>query len=106
MIKIEIVRNSEQAMIGFKVTGHANTAPHGQDIVCAGISALTQTAVLGLERQLKKKVQIKVASGNLTMNLLDNPDALTNAVLETMLIGLTEIGNLNPQSVRILERRR
>ncbi|MBP2625984.1 MAG: hypothetical protein H6Q68_695 [Firmicutes bacterium] len=106
MIKIEIVRNSDQAMVGFSVTGHANTAPHGQDIVCAGISALTQTAVLGLDRQLKKKIHLKIASGNLKMNLLDKPDALTNAVLETMLIGLTEIGNLNPQSVRILERRR
>jgi len=106
MINIEIVRNSDQAMVGFSVSGHANTAPHGQDIVCAGISALTQTAVLGLDRQLKKKIHIKIASGNLKMNLLDKPDALTNAVLETMLIGLTEIGNLNPQSVRILERRR
>jgi len=106
MINIEIVRNSDQAMVGFSVTGHANTAPHGQDIVCAGISALTQTAVLGLDRQLKKKVQIKIASGNLQMDLLDKPDALTDAVLETMLIGLAEIGNLNSRSVRILERRR
>jgi len=55
---------------------------------------------------LKKKMQLKIASGNLKMDLLDNPDALTNAVLETMLIGLTEIGKINPQSVRILERRR
>ena len=106
MINIEIVRSSDQSMVGFSVTGHAGTAPHGQDIVCAGISALTQTAVLGLDRQLKKKIHVKIASGNLKMNLLDKPDALTNAVLETMLIGLTEIGNLNPQSVRILERRR
>ena len=106
MIKIEIVRNADQAMVGFSVTGHANTAPHGQDIVCAGISALTQTAVLGLDRQLKKKVHVKIASGNLQMDLLDKPDTLTDAVLETMLIGLTEIGNLNSQSVRILERRR
>jgi uncharacterized protein YsxB (DUF464 family) len=106
MINIEIVRNSDQAMVGFSVTGHAGTAPHGQDIVCAGVSALTQTAVLGLDRQLNKKIRIKVASGNLKMNLLDKPDALTNAVLETMLIGLTEIGKINPQSVRILERRR
>ena len=60
MIKIEIVRNSDQAMVGFSVTGHANTAPHGQDIVCAGISALTQTAVLGLDRQLKKKFMLRL----------------------------------------------
>jgi len=106
MIKIEIVRNTNQAMVGFSVTGHANTAPHGRDIVCAGISALTQTAVLGLERQLRKKIHIKIADGHLTMSLLDNPDPLTDAILETMLIGLTEIGKINPKSVRILESRR
>ena len=106
MIKIDIVRNSDQAMVGFSVTGHANTAPHGHDIVCAGISALTQTAVLGLDRQLKRKIHLDITYGNLKMNLLDNPDALTNAVLETMLIGLTEIGKQNPKSVRILESRR
>ncbi|MBC8014476.1 MAG: ribosomal-processing cysteine protease Prp [Sporomusaceae bacterium] len=106
MIKIEIVRNSDQAMVGFRVTGHANTAPHGHDIVCAGISALTQTTVLGLDRQLKKKVHLEIANGNLKMDLLDNPDALTDAILETMLIGLTEIGKQHPKSIRILERRR
>jgi hypothetical protein len=29
--------------------GHANAAPHGQDIVCAAVSAILQTAALGLE---------------------------------------------------------
>lgn len=106
MIKIEIVRNSDQAMVGFRVTGHANTAPHGHDIVCAGVSALTQTAVLGLDRQLKRKIHLAIANGNLKMDLLDNPDALTDAILETMLIGLTEIGKQYPKSIRILERRR
>lgn len=106
MIKIEIVRNSDQLMVEFSVNGHANTAPRGRDIVCAGISALTQTAVLGLDRQLNKKIHLEIASGNLKMSLLDNPDELTNAVLETMLIGLTEIGKKSPKSVRILEHRR
>lgn len=106
MIKIEIVRNSDQAMVGFSVTGHAYAAPHGQDIVCAGISALTQAVVLGLDRQLKKNIHLEIARGNLKLELLDNPDALTDAVLETMLLGLTGICKKNPKSVRILERGR
>ena len=106
MIKIKIVRNSDQNIVEFGVTGHANMGPHGQDIVCAGVSALTQTAVLGLDRHLGTKIHLNIASGNLKMSLLDNPDPLTNAVLETMLIGLTEIAESNPQSVRIFEHRR
>ncbi len=106
MIKIKIIRNPEESIVEFRVTGHANKGPHGQDIVCAGVSALTQTAVLGLDRHLRARMHLDIASGNLKMCLLDNPDRLTNAVLETMLIGLTEIAKANPQSVRISEHRR
>lgn len=106
MIKVKIIRNQEQHIVEFYVTGHANKGPRGQDIVCAGVSALTQTAVLGLDHHLGTKIHLDIASGNLKMCLLDNPDPLTNAVLETMLIGLTEIAKKNPQSVRIFEHRR
>ncbi|MDN3536947.1 ribosomal-processing cysteine protease Prp [Limosilactobacillus fermentum] len=37
------------------MTGHAESGPDGQDIVCAAVSALTITTVNGLERVLKKK---------------------------------------------------
>ena len=30
------------------VSGHANAGPYGQDIVCAGVSALTLTLLWGL----------------------------------------------------------
>ena len=32
-----------------EVEGHAMYDAHGRDIVCAGVSAILQTAVLGLE---------------------------------------------------------
>jgi uncharacterized protein len=31
------------------VRGHAGYAEHGKDIVCAGVSAITQAAILGLQ---------------------------------------------------------
>ena len=31
------------------VSGHANMAPHGTDIVCAAVSALTLTLIQGLK---------------------------------------------------------
>ena len=106
MIQIKIMRNSSQAIVGFSVNGHAGAAPRGYDIVCAGVSALTQAAVLGLERHLGRSFQLVIAEGNLELELADNPDALTNAVLETMFIGLTEIAKINPRSVRISEHGR
>jgi uncharacterized protein YsxB (DUF464 family) len=106
MIKIEITRDDKQGIAGFSVQGHAYTAPHGHDIVCAGVSALTQTAVLGLERHLGRRLNLEIGDGRLKMKLQEEPDALSNAILETMCIGLSEIAKKNPRSVRILEHGR
>ncbi|MEN6414495.1 MAG: ribosomal-processing cysteine protease Prp [Veillonellales bacterium] len=106
MVKIEIVRNLAGAITGFSVKGHTNTAPHGEDIVCAGVSALTQTAVLGLQEHLGRSCRLDIASGRLCLELCDAPDGLTGAILETMVLGLAEIAKMNSQSVHILEHRR
>ena len=39
---------SEQGIRGFEIRDH-NGCSYGQDIVCAAISALSQTAVMGLQ---------------------------------------------------------
>lgn len=106
MIKIQIFRTLAGEISGFEVNGHANTAPRGQDIVCAGVAALTQTAVLGLERYLSRDFSLKIKEGQLALELTGLPDALTGAILETMLLGLSEIAKISPNSVRITEHRR
>lgn len=101
---IEIVFKTEKNRVkGFSVTGHANTAPHGHDIICAGVSALTQTALLGLGEHLKKNIDYKADSGDLFLNLKDEPDELTDAILKTMKLGLNEIAKLYPKIVKIKE---
>lgn len=47
MTKITVVQSDGYMKI--EVKGHANYAPHGKDIVCAGISAIVQTCALGLQ---------------------------------------------------------
>lgn len=106
MIQVEIVRNKEERIAQFRVQGHANAGPHGEDIVCAAVSALTQTALLGIGKHLERKVFYEVASGRVLARLEEAPDRLTDAVLETMLLGLREIEKLNPEHIRILEARR
>lgn len=48
MIKITLTEKS------ITITGHANFAEHGKDIVCASVSTILQLAQLGL-RQLEKQ---------------------------------------------------
>lgn len=106
MVRIDIYRDAAGAITGYTASGHANTAPHGQDIVCAGVAALTQATVLGLQRHLGRDISLEVASGKLVLALTGHPDAETGAILETMLLGLAEIEKLSPHSVRIAEHRR
>ncbi|MDD2432744.1 MAG: ribosomal-processing cysteine protease Prp [Clostridia bacterium] len=54
MISVEFYYEGEQVK-GFVAQGHAGSAPQGEDLVCASISALTQTALLGLDAFLTKK---------------------------------------------------
>ena len=106
MITVTLVRDNKKAITGFTISGHAKTAPHGQDIVCAGVSTLAQSAIMGIERHLGRDIDLGQDTDGLTMSLIGQPDSLTGAILETMLLGLTEIAKLYPKSVRITEHRR
>lgn len=95
MIKVNVLRDQEHHIKEFKVTGHAYAAEAGKDIVCAAISALTQTTILGLCEVLKIQASYKISEGYLECKL---PDDLTEEkqlqahnLLETMVLGIKNI---------------
>ncbi len=101
MIRLKVYRQEDGKISGFKLTGHSGTAERGQDIVCAGVSALSQTALLGIQGHLHRDMEYQHASGKLEMKLKGAPDDLTEAILQTMLLGLKEIEKLSPKGVCI-----
>ena len=103
MITVEIIINDNGKIKGFEVAGHSGTAPKGKDIICAGVSALTQSALLGVMEYLHCAVTYDMAGGNLEMQLIDVPDDLTEAILRTMYMGLAEIAKISPKGLRIYE---
>ena len=103
MISVEIVTNEHGMIVGYRVAGHSGTAEHGEDIVCAGVSALTQSALLGIMEHLHRAVSYDIASGNLEMRLSGPPDDCTEAILRTMHMGLAEIEKISPEGIRIQE---
>lgn len=95
---------------GFVAQGHALAAPRGEDLVCAAVSALTQTALLGLEAFLSKKPlwQIK-PEGYLACWL---PDDLATAELEkaeliikTLKLGIEAIAENHSRHLQVRKRR-
>ena len=102
------MRAHNKSVVGFSIKGHAGMAEHGQDIVCAAVSALAQTALLGLTMYLKRDVSYKMKkqSGRLSVKLNGKPDVRTDVVFETMLLGLLEIKKLHSEYITISQTRR
>ncbi len=106
MIEAEFYEERDGRISAFSVHGHSGTAPKGRDIVCAGVSALAQTALLGLGRHLHRETDYHIdPSGDLRMKLKEAPDDLTEAILRTMRMGIEEIEKVYPDAVRIRSRK-
>lgn len=105
MIVAEIYTQADGKITGFSIDGHSNTAPRGQDIFCAGVSTVSQAAYMCIAEHLKRSFKSDFASGKLSLILNDPPDELTEAVFQTMLIGIREIEKLAPQAVKLIVQR-
>jgi len=105
MVEVKVFWEPDGKISGFEATGHSGTAAHGEDLVCAGISSLTQSALLGVGEYLNREVDYSVVSGDLYVKLMDEPDELTEAVFQTMLLGIRNIEKIAPEAVRILDNK-
>jgi len=93
MTKVTIWRNNLGNIFGFCADGHSDdSAQCGEDIYCAAISAILQTAVLGLTEYIKADIKLEITDGWLFCEMKDTafPQLETcRAILETMLLGLS-----------------
>jgi len=109
MVNVEFYYDGDQVK-GFVAKGHAEVAPAGEDLVCASISALTQTALLGLDAFLSKKPIWKIDDNGYLECWL--PEGLTEAELKTanelimtLELGLKSIENGYGQFLKVSKRR-
>lgn len=109
MTRVEITRNYAGEIVEFKISGHSGYADIGNDIVCAGISALAQAALLGLDKVVGLNVKLNWQKGEdenfihclLPEKMNDEQRKMSTAVLETMCIGIKEIAKQYPKYVYI-----
>lgn len=72
------------------VSGHANTAPRGSDIVCSAVSALTLTLIRGLKEIACMKLQDSVEAGNICIEWQTVNDT-GKALVDTWFLGMCGI---------------
>jgi len=96
MTKIIIKKRGENIR-ELEISGHTDYAVEGEDIVCAGLSCIAQTAVLGLLYIAKVNAHItrKNEEGYLKIILPTdmNKDQILrcNTILQTAVLGLSDL---------------
>ncbi len=108
MVEIAIIKDRSGRNCGFRCSGHAEYSEKGFDIVCSGISALTNTTVLALEQLVKLSLQIEADPDTAFLECRwSNAEAVqqtqADLLLKTMYLGLREIQKQYPKNLSLRE---
>ena len=77
------------------VSGHANMAPQGSDIVCSAVSALTFTLIRGLKEIAHMGLYESVEAGNICIKWQAMNDT-GKALVDTWFLGICGIAGEYP----------
>ena len=109
---VTFFRRSDGALIGYSALGHSGYAQAGSDIVCAAISALTQSTLNGLKNVLKAPVMFDEDDNGAFIEASLTPEATQEQIrqaqilLVTLLEGLQAIQREYPRNLRIIFKER
>ena len=99
MIKVKIGHASNNQVNFLEVTGHANSAPYGQDLICAAVSAVLTGGFNNLVNV--NNYEIKLDEGHAYFKSNAPLDAHDETVIETIICGLNTILETNPKFIEI-----
>ena len=88
---------------GITLKGHANFAPIGQDIVCAGVSTLVQTLIQSIEELTADEIEYVMSPGTVDIKF-GNLSEQSKLLIDSFFIGLRLIADEYPKNVAILKK--
>ncbi|MGN0395574.1 MAG: ribosomal-processing cysteine protease Prp [Coprococcus sp.] len=93
MINVTILKNSNSEPVGFQMSGHAEYADPGEDIVCSAASAIAITTVNSIELLTDDDFSVECNQENGDMNLLIKgvPGHDVIIIMKTYEIGITKL---------------
>lgn len=107
MIKIEIYRKNNK-IVKFTISGHADYAGHGEDIVCSSVSTSATQTLNAILELLKLKPEYTYEEGYINCNLenidLNGRDAELDILLESMYVMLEDISKEYSKKVKLIEK--
>lgn len=88
---------------GITMEGHAGYAPHGQDVVCAGISTLVQTLVQSFEDLCTDEITYHLRPGWVEIKHGDL-SAKAIVLVNSFFIGVYMIAERYPDHVKVINK--
>ncbi len=106
MLKVK-VSLKDDSIISLEAEGHTGLSARGNDVACAGASAVILGAVLGCTRHLNITPGIEQDDGYLYLcmpdNLSESDNRCAQAILATAILTLEEIGIQHPGHISIVK---
>ena len=96
----------EGRTISLSAAGHSGYSEKGQDIVCAGVSALVQALLYGFETVLRVEgltIEIDDERAVISIDWRNCTSGDMDILVETIVGSLKKIAGVYPDHVRILE---
>ncbi len=90
-------------IVQLKAVGHTDYAPLGEDIVCAGISTLIQTAILAVNKMYSIDITQCLEDGKIELKIPEQTEI--QIIIKAILYGLKDIESGYPQNIKIKEIR-
>ncbi len=110
---VTFYRRRDGKLTGYRAEGHTGYAESGSDIVCAAVSALTQSTLNGLRSVQKAPVMYEVDDQSAFVEARLAPEATpeqleqAQLLLVTLLEGVQAVAEAYPRNVRVFfEERR
>ncbi|KRK79964.1 ribosomal-processing cysteine protease Prp [Companilactobacillus nodensis] len=104
MIKASFHQNDKQQIDSFLITGHADSGPYGQDLVCAAVSAVTIGTINNLEKLTKASPQVvldEVNGGHLGCRFDEAVSHDTALLLDNLFYILKDIQDSYPENINV-----
>lgn len=99
MINVNILKQNNR-IARINVTGHANFAEAGEDLVCAGVSSILFGALNGLDHSHGSDTKLEVLDNDITIEVIHDSKQLQN-LLEFLLVQLQTVEQQYQQYIKI-----
>ncbi len=100
MIKADFFKNSDDKLLGFSISGHADYGEEGFDIACASVSSAVMLTANSITEVFKISAKVRVLQNEILLKLPKENDEADKLLL-SLLTHLYEISSQFPGSMKI-----